>query len=196
MSDPYIVDFLLGRKGFVEDQIDVTVVGNELVTLPFVTSEFCAALIYASEASGQFGMNPHDPVPALEVSIKVLSPLLFDRIQEEVGRRVWPQLTKQWPVTEYFGLNDAFVVKYRKGEQEELRLHHDVAQLSGSVKLNDSYSGAELEFPRQNYSNSLLPVGTLLVWPGLVTHPHRSAPIQSGTKYSLTLWFELPLQLM
>jgi predicted 2-oxoglutarate/Fe(II)-dependent dioxygenase YbiX len=67
--------------------------------------------------------------------------------------------------------------------------------VSGSVKLNDGYTGAELEFSRQHFTNASLPVGTLLVWPSLVTHPHRSTPITSGTKYSLTLWFELPLQL-
>ena len=60
---------------------------------------------------------------------------------------------------------------------------------------HDGYTGAELEFPRQGYSNANLPVGTLLAWPSLVTHPHRSTPLLSGTKYSLTLWFELPLQL-
>ncbi|MFM8867081.1 MAG: 2OG-Fe(II) oxygenase [Ilumatobacteraceae bacterium] len=67
--------------------------------------------------------------------------------------------------------------------------------MSASVKLNESYEGAELEFPRQGFSNKDLRVGDIVVWPSLVTHPHRSTPLVSGTKYSLTLWFELPMQI-
>jgi hypothetical protein len=33
----------------------------------------------------------------------------------------------------------------------------------------------------------------MLAWPSLVTHPHLSAPITRGTKYSATVWFELPI---
>jgi predicted 2-oxoglutarate/Fe(II)-dependent dioxygenase YbiX len=63
------------------------------------------------------------------------------------------------------------------------------------VKLNDNYEGALLDFPRQNFTNAQLPVGSLLAWPSLVTHPHGSTPITSGVKYSLTIWFELPISL-
>jgi len=134
-------------------------------------------------------------VPGRELSLSQISPRLFEALQNDLGARIWPKLQAHWAQIDYFGLNDAFVIKYEQGGQEELRLHHDVAQVSGSVKLNDGYTGAELEFPRQHFTNASLPVGTLLVWPSLVTHPHRSTPITSGTKYSLTLWFELPLQL-
>ena len=53
----------------------------------------------------------------------------------------------------------------------------------------------KLQFPRQNFSNAEMSVGSLIAWPSLVTHPHLSAPITSGVKYSLTIWFELPLSL-
>jgi len=85
------------------------------------------------------------------------------------------------------------VIRYALGEQEELRLHHDVAQVSASIKLNDDYEGAELEFPRQGWTNADMPVGTLVTWPSLVTHPHATRPLRSGVKYSLTIWCELPL---
>lgn len=182
-----------------EDAIDLSsplnVVASELVTVSFLTPQFCAALIRTAEACGGFDKHPDDPVPAHELSLTQISPRLFDAMQNDIGSRIWPQLQTHWQHIDYYGLNDAFVIKYEKGAQEELRLHHDVAQVSGSVKLNNSYIGAALEFPRQNYSNVELPIGTLLVWPSLVTHPHRSTQLTSGTKYSLTLWFELPLQL-
>ena len=74
-------------------------------------------------------------------------------------------------------------------------MHHDVAQVSASIKLNNEYAGAELEFPRQDFTNADVPVGDLLVWPSLVTHPHASRPLKSGVKYSLTIWCELPMAL-
>ena len=76
--------------------------------------------------------------------------------------------------------------------REGLRLHHDVAQVSGSVRLNDGYEGGELVFPRQEVSNGSLPVGRLLAWPSLVTHPHAAEPVRRGVKYGLTIWFEVP----
>jgi predicted 2-oxoglutarate/Fe(II)-dependent dioxygenase YbiX len=126
------------------------------------------------------------------VSLAVISPRLFAAVQDDLGTRIWPQLRSIWPLVDFHGLRDAFVIRYAVGEQEELRLHHDVAQVSASVKLNDDYDGAVLEFPRQDVSNASVPVGSMLVWPSLVTHPHRSTPISRGVKHSLTVWFEIP----
>jgi hypothetical protein len=39
-----------------------------------------------------------------------------------------------------------------------------------------------------------VPIGSLLVWPSLVTHPHGTDRLTSGVKYGLTVWFELPEQ--
>ena len=189
------IERILGYQDAIDDSAPLRVVADELVLMSCFTPQFCAALIRAAEACGGFDPHPDDPVPGHELSLTQISPRLFESLQNDLGSRIWPQLRRHWEHIDYFGLNDAFVIKYEKGAQEELRLHHDVAQVSGSVKLNNSYTGAELEFPRQGYSNADVPVGSLLVWPSLVTHPHRSTPLLSGTKYSLTLWFELPLQL-
>ena len=189
------IERILGFRGAIDDTEPLRVVAPEIVTVSCLTPQFCAALIRAAEACGGFDPHPDDPVPGHELSLTQISPRLFDALQNDLGSRIWPQLQRQWEHIDYFGLNDAFIIKYERGAQEELRLHHDVAQVSGSIKLNDDYTGAELEFPRQGFTNAGLPVGSLLAWPSLVTHPHRSTPLTSGTKYSLTLWFELPLQL-
>lgn len=189
------VERLFGYEDAIDDSGPIRIVAPEMVAMSCFTPKFCAALIRAAEASGAFSSHPDDPVPGHELSLRQLSPILYDAMQNDVGARIWPQLRRHWEHIDYFGLNDAFIIKYEKGGQEELRLHHDVAQVSASVKLNDSYEGAVLEFPRQGFTNEQLGVGELLVWPSMVTHPHRSTPIESGTKYSLTLWFELPLQL-
>ncbi|MDA0371479.1 MAG: 2OG-Fe(II) oxygenase [Actinomycetota bacterium] len=185
---------ILAYDDAIDPRRSVTEIGSELHVVPFWTPSMCAAIIRASEAVGGFEPQPDDPVPGHEVSLAVVSPRLFEHVQNDLGRRIWPQLQEVWPLIDYCGLRDVFVIKYSADAQTELRIHHDVAQVSASVKLNDDYEGAELRFPRQDVSNATVPVGSLLVWPSLVTHPHVVEPLRSGVKYGLTVWFELPGQ--
>lgn len=183
---------LFGYRGAIDQRAGADIVGPDLVVVPCWTPEFCATLVRAAEAIGAFEPQPDDPVPGHEVSLAVISPRLFETVQEDFGARIWPQLQTVWPYVDYYGLRDAFVIRYASGEQESLRIHHDVAQVSGSIKLNDGYSGADLVFPRQLFDNSAVAVGEMLVWPSLVTHPHETAQLDVGVKYALTVWFELP----
>lgn len=183
---------ILGYRGAVDDRVGCERVADEIYLLPFWTPEFCATVIRAAEATGAFEPDPDDPVPGHEVSLAVISPRLFEAVQYDVAVRIWPQLQQEWPLIEYQGLRDAFVIRYRAGEQESLRLHQDIAQVSATVRLNDDFEGAALTFPRQGYDNRDQSVGSLLAWPSLVTHPHEAAPLESGVKYGLTIWCELP----
>lgn len=172
-----------------------TEVGNDIISMPFWTPDFCATVIRAAQAAGGFAQQGEDPVPGYEVSLAAIAPRLFEAVENDIGARMWPAIRRWWPLVDYHGLRDAFVIRYAKGEQEELRMHHDVAQVSASIKLNDSYEGGVLTFPRQNFDNSAVPVGHLIAWPSLVTHPHASTALTHGEKYSLTIWCELPLPL-
>jgi hypothetical protein len=183
---------LLGYHGAIDERIGAEIVGPDLLVVPCWTPEFCETVVRAAEAIGAFQPNPDDPVPGHEVSLAVISPRLFEMVQEDFGSRIWPQLQMVWPYVDYYGLRDAFVIRYALGEQESLRIHHDVAQVSGSIKLNDGYAGADLVFPRQAFDNSVVAVGEMLAWPSLVTHPHETAQLTDGVKYALTVWFELP----
>src|SRR3954462_2973139 len=179
---------LLGYRGAVDERTGLTEVGPDLFVVPCWTPQFCDVIIRAAEAIGAFEPQPDEPVPGHEVSLAVISPRLFETVQEDFGTRIWPQLQSVWPYVDYYGLRDAFVIRYALGEQESLRIHHDVAQVSGSIKLNDDYVGGELEFPLQGFDNGPLGVGTLLAWPSLVTHPHQTNQLVSGVKYALTIW--------
>ncbi len=192
---PSEVESLFGYQGAIDNTVNLTMLDADMIVVSCWTREFCELLIDAAEATGSFAANEFDPVPAHEISLGAMSPVLFERVQDDFGSRIWPQLKTVWPLIDYHGINDAFIIKYEVGQQEELRIHHDIAQVSASIKLNDNYQGAVLEFPRQNKTNESVPVGSMLAWPSLVTHPHASTPIQSGVKYSMTIWFELPLAL-
>ena len=183
---------LFGYQGAVDERTGVTEIGPDLLVVPCWTPSFCATVVRAAEALGAFEPQPDDPVPGHEVSLAVISPRLFETVQGDFGMRIWPQLQTVWPYVDYYGLRDAFVIRYAPGEQESLRIHHDVAQVSGSIKLNDGYSGAELWFPRQDFDNGGVGVGEMLAWPSLVTHPHETRQLTAGVKYALTVWFELP----
>jgi hypothetical protein len=182
---------VLGYRGAVDERTGVEVLGPELLVVPFWTPEFCRAIVRAATLVG-FAPDPDDPVPGHEVSLAAISPALFHAVQHDLGVRIWPQLQEVWPLIDYHGVRDAFVIRYALGEQESLREHHDVAQVSASVKLDVDHEGAELRFPRQGVDNRDVPVGSLLAWPSLVTHPHEAAPLRRGLKHGLTIWFELP----
>jgi len=191
-SQPNDLQQILGYRNAVDTQVGVRSLGDEVLVVPFWTPTFCATVIRAAEAVGAFEPQPHDPVPGHEVSLALISPRLFEAVEIDLGVRIWPQLQTVWPYIDYCGLRDVFVIRYAMGEQEHLRMHHDIAQVSGSVKLNDDYDGAVLNFPRQHVTNEPTSVGEMVAWPSLVTHPHQTTPLRSGVKYALTIWFEVP----
>jgi hypothetical protein len=174
---------------------EANMVAPEIIQMPFWTPEFCETVIRAGQAAGGFSQQAGDPVPGYEISLAAISPRLFEAVEQDIGMRMWPAIQQWWPLVDYHGLRDAFIIRYSLGEQEELRMHHDVAQVSASIKLNNDYEGAELEFPRQGFTNADVPVGDLLAWPSMVTHQHASRPLTKGVKYSLTIWCELPMVL-
>ena len=183
---------ILGYHDAIDEREGMRELGSDIYAVPFWTPEFCATVIRAAEAVGAFEPQPEDPVPGHEVSLAVISPRLFEAVEQDIGLRLWPQLRTAWPYIDYHGLRDAFVIKYEMGGQQHLRMHQDVAQVSASLKLNDGYEGAVLDFPRQGVTNESLAVGEAIVWPSLVTHPHQATPLRSGVKYGLTIWCELP----
>jgi hypothetical protein len=185
---------VLGYEGAIADgEPKPSLLAPELVALTFWSIEQCSAVIRAAEACGAWASDPDDPVPGSEISLAQISPRLFAAVEEHVGEIVVPALRDVWPEFAWNGLHDAFVIKYAGGgDASSLPLHHDVAQISGSVRLNDGYVGGALEFPRQGWDNRDVAVGDLVAWPSLVTHPHRGLPVERGVKYGVTLWFALP----
>ena len=98
----------------------------------------------AAEAVGAFEPQPDDPGARPRGVARRDQPAAVRGRAGGHRTRIWPQLRKVWPYIDYHGLRDVFVIRYALGEQESLRIHHDVAQVSGSIKLNDGYTGAEL----------------------------------------------------
>ena len=170
----------------------IKAIGPEILLAKFMTKEMCADIIELAELTARRGDGfkplPGDNYPGQEIRIREMDRNLYYAIEDNLQKYIFPALEKYYDPLRMFGIRDLFIIKYDISSQKSLNLHNDISLVSGSVKLNDDYSGAELFFPRQQIFNKDIEVGDLLLWPSQVTHPHESLPILSGKKYSLVLW--------
>ena len=154
----------------------------------FLNKDYCDYLIEEAESYGDWKQLPNDKYPAQEIRLQNLSSIFYETFEKAYESKLVPFVEKKWYPLKMYGIRDLFAIKYSMNAQKSLRLHHDMSLVSASLKLNNNYTGGELVFPRQGVDNSDLDVGSIIIWPGQVTHPHECKELKSGTKYSLTLW--------
>lgn len=160
--------------------------GDDMLLIDFLSPEMCDRIIEISDQNGQWGSLSYDKFPAQEIRLKELN--LWDDLEKHWEKVIYPIVEEFWKPLQMYGLRDAFVMRYAMDTQRSLRLHNDASLVTGSVKLNDDYEGADLFFPRQNISNKDIPVGKCILFPGQLTHGHTCQELVSGVKYSLTMW--------
>jgi len=166
------------------DKFDI--IEKDMLLVDFMTQEQCERLIELADADGSWDSLSYDKFPAQEIRMKKLG--LWEELEKHWQNNIVPLVEKYWKPMEMYGLRDAFIMKYTPETQRELALHTDASLVTGSIKLNDDYEGAELVYPRQNISNKDVPVGKAILFPGTVTHGHECLKLKKGTKYSLTIW--------
>lgn len=176
---------------FIYNTPEVKEVATDILAVEFWKPEFCQMVITAAENLGTFQPSPDDPVPGAEMRINKISEEFYLSFCRHWQLTLTPILENyyQLPSEQWFlGWKLPFIIKYSIDGQKSLRKHFDDSLISGSIKLNDNYKGAELLFPRQNFSNKDIPVGWILLWPSGLQHLHYTTEITSGVKYSLTAW--------
>lgn len=161
-------------------------VAQDILVTPLLTPEECKHVIELSNFYGEWSSLEGDKFPAQEIRVKELG--LWKDIQSLWRERLGPICEDFWKPVEYMGLRDAFTMRYSGDTQTSLGLHTDASLITGSVKLNDDYEGATLIFPRQEFTNLDVPVGSCILFPAQVTHGHYVDELKSGVKYSLTMW--------
>ena len=159
---------------------------EDMLVVDFMTQEQCERLIELADMHGGWGSLSYDKFPAQEIRIKELG--LWEELEKAWQDYIVPTVEKYWKPLEMYGLRDGFVMRYSLETQTNLNLHHDASLVTGSVKLNDDYVGAELIYPRQGFSNKDIPVGKCILFPAQVTHGHECLPLAQGIKYSFTIW--------
>jgi hypothetical protein len=135
---------------------------------------------------GGWGELDGDKFPAQELRIRNLG--LWEQYEKLWKEKLAKIAMQHWEPYAHIGLRDAFTMRYSMDTQKDLGWHTDASLVTGSVKLNDNYEGATLIFPRQEFTNIDVPVGHCILFPSDVTHGHYVDELQSGTKYSLTMW--------
>ena len=166
--------------------LDYEEVAPEILVCDFLTQRQCDYLIQQSERLGNWGQLDGDKFPAQEIRLKKLG--LWHEYERLWDEKLGKIAMKHWQPYLHIGLRDAFTMKYTMDTQRALGFHTDASLVTGSVKLNDAYEGAELIFPRQNFDNKAVAVGRCILFPSEVTHGHYVPELQSGIKYSLTMW--------
>ena len=169
---------------------------KDIIITPFYKKEFCQELVsiaefykdrFAPNISYYYkGVNSNDS-PWNTININQISVFLFQDFCNHYKKTICPLLEKIYLETKITGWFSPMIIKY-ENKGQELDLHHDESLVTMNCKLNDNYKGSILYFPRQDFSNKDIPVGTAYFWPSNVTHPHKTDQLQSGTKYTFTSW--------
>ena len=164
---------------------DYKVIGDEMLLVDYKSQEQCQEWIDLAETYGDWAPHEADPHPTHDIHLKKLG--LMEEA-DDFFQRLAPLINRHWSPTKHYHLRKAFLLKYSPDTQTGLTLHNDSSMITGSVKLNDDYDGAILRWPRQQISNADIPVGKMILFPGMVTHGHHVDQLTRGTKYSATFW--------
>ena len=171
---------------FIPHHNKIQYLSNDMIVCDFMNQEQCERMIEIADKHGGWGSLEYDKFPAQEIRLKELG--LWEELDKHWQEYIVPLTERYWKPLQMYGLRDGFVMRYALDTQVNLRLHHDASLVTGSVKLNDDYDGAELIYPRQRISNADIPVGKMILFPGQLTHGHECLPLRNGVKYSLTIW--------
>lgn len=163
-------------------------VGKEIFQIDFLSPSICRKIIDDAEEFGEWESLYGDAVPGKELRIKKFDPDLYTRIEEYFDLHVRRFVTNVWSPLGAAPLRDAFIIRFSADTQAELACHNDASLVSGLVRLNDDYTGGDTYWYRQHYSNKNQPVGSMILWPGQVTHGHEGRPVKSGVKYNMVFW--------
>lgn len=159
---------------------------------PLLTKNYCNYLVNALEANNSWKQFKGDDKYAThDINLEECFPEIFKSLSSVFMGRLAP-LISDWYETEVLNPYTIFAIKYSSDTQTSLNLHRDESYISASIKLNSNYEGGLLEFPDQQWNNQYIGVGDIIIFPGTITHPHRSSELLSGTKYSLTFWTPHP----
>ncbi|KAK2187715.1 hypothetical protein NP493_156g03050 [Ridgeia piscesae] len=161
---------------------------------PMVTPKFCQDYIDEMENFGKWsgGKNQDERLAGGYENVPTV-----DIHTNQIGwEKHWLHFLKEYIVplnakvfTGYYSEARAimnFVVRYRPGEQDRLRPHHDSSTFTINIALNthmDDYEGGGPRFLRYDCAVAGTRRGWMLMHPGRLTHFHEGMPVTKGTRY-------------
>jgi len=167
--------------------INLEEVSSNILHTKFITEELCSYILDACLDKNSWSSNRKQPYFTQDIHLEKELPEWYTFLEEGLQIAL-NKASLWWNLGEEIKVADLFAIKYSLDTQTNLKVHHDDSFISGSIKLNSSYEGGELFFPRQNFNNKNIGIGDLILWPGQITHEHGSKTLLSGKKYSITIW--------
>lgn len=165
------------------------------------TPEWCALLVEECEHHGGWvtvrerTAAAHGDQPGLEDTYEpdtTLSweslPGLEDVYAAVLERHVRPVLERLWPTWRLQKWDPPATRRYEPDVVAGMDLHHDAESVAMVGYLNADFTGGGTEFPRWGLvvgDHASVRVGSVVVFPGGVSHAHAARPVTSGRRYTL-----------
>jgi GR25 family glycosyltransferase involved in LPS biosynthesis len=167
---------------------------EDVYTFPLFTEEFCKLLIQEANDSNKWTKKRHDYYPATDMLITELGlQWYYQRILKEyvypVAIHMWHLEGKGWDVMN----SENFIIKYEETVQGHLSLHHDYADISCVLALNEGYEGGGTYFSKQRKLHKGK-TGCVSIHPSQITHRHGARPVVKGERYVLVSFCRKPKQ--
>lgn len=155
----------------------------DVFTFPLFNLDFCKAVIQKAEDLNKWETDRHDFYPTIDVLLeKIGMNDVYHRVLKEFGYacaiHMWGLEGKNWPNMN----SENFMIKYTEEKQGHLSLHHDYADISFVLALNEEYEGGGTYFHRQKALHKGKP-GHISLHPGAITHKHGGRPVHKGKRY-------------
>jgi len=201
-NQEFIDRFLDPKVGRNEDpKTIVTEVAEQLYHFQLFTPEFCRLLIEETEHANKWETNfekTEEPHPMIEGAVDICEPdttTTFDDLpgMEEVyanviNNHVRRIMEAMWVTFKLQKWDVPAVRKYEVDVIKQMDLHYDLETVAMVGYLNDAFTGGGTYFPRWKLtvgSHENVKVGSVVIYPGGVSHEHMALPITSGKRYAL-----------
>jgi hypothetical protein len=178
-----------------------TEVAEQLYLVQLFTPEFCQLLIEEAEHANKWVTHLEkfeEPHPFAEGLIDVCEPdttVDFDELPglEEVygniiRNHVQPLMETFWKTFKLQKWDTPAVRKYEPHVVNRMDLHYDLETVSMVGYLSKDFVGGGTHFPRWNVTvgtHENVRVGSVVIYPGGVSHEHMALPITAGKRYML-----------
>jgi hypothetical protein len=175
-------------------------IGESVLVVPVWKEWFCDLLIEVADQLDyealDADMGEYGAAPGQEARVAEWSPWLLGMWKRHVTTHLFPAVGNFYRAhyafkKDYDIFRSPFIIKYDMDGQTTLDEHHDTSLLTFNMtfsKRDRDYTGSDVVFPRQNWTNYDIPQGWAAVFPGPLTHPHFTNPITSGKRYGWVSW--------
>ena len=121
---------------------NITTVATDIYHTKFINEEIAASLVALLKDDLSWEKGAHDrKYSTHDIALDKYYPDIYDLIKEQFDNMVVPAMASVWSFGHRPKAENIFAVKYSKDTQTGLKEHIDESYVSGSIKLNNNYTG-------------------------------------------------------